>query len=306
MKFYSAKKVERGLHFCMPELPEVETTINDLSRQVVFSKIKRCWIGLPLKVSLCSDFPLSDYEKIIKGKTIKSIERKGKNIIIELSNEISILIHQKISGHVLLGKWEKKFGKWVPHNGPLADKINSYIHFVLTLSDGQMIAVSDPRQFFKIEFWKKKDLAESKVMKSLGKDALEISQKEFKESLRKRKQDIKKLLINQNFIAGIGNIYSDEILWEAQINPFRKACSLDEKETEKLFKAMVKILKTAIRLKGDSVSDYRLVSGQKGGYQNFHRVYQREGLSCKRKDGGIIEKEKFGNRHLRYCPVCQK
>jgi len=290
----------------MPELPEVETTIKGLSQKVLFKKIKGCWTDQSSRVFIRSDFPRRNPGEIIKGKTIESIERKGKNIIINLSKGIAVLVHQKISGHLLLGEWKEKSGKWIPSDKLLAEKINSFIHFIIFLSDGPMIAVSDPRKFFKIEFWKKKELMDSEAIKKIGPDALDIGLEKFRVSLRGRKREIKKLLIDQSFIAGIGNIYSDEILWDAQINPSREASSLDKNEVETLFKSMAKILKKAVRLKGDSISDYRLVTGEKGGYQNFHKVYQREGRPCKRKDGGIIKKRKFGGRHLRYCPVCQK
>jgi formamidopyrimidine-DNA glycosylase len=290
----------------MPELPEVETTKNDLAKAVISKKITGLWIGLPKKVLIKSDFKNRNAEEIVFKETIEKIERKGKNIIFILSGQKSILIHQKISGHLLLGKWERFSGKWVTSDVNLSEKTNSFIHFIVFLNNGQMISLSDPRQFFKVEIWKSDDLKKSKTIRKMGPDALEIKEKEFKKLLEKRSGEIKKLLMNQEFLSGIGNIYSDEILWEAQISPFRKAKSLTEKEKNHLFCSINKILRKALRLKGDSISDYRLINGEKGEYQNFHNVYQREDLFCKRKDGGIIKRKKFGNRHLRYCPVCQK
>ncbi len=290
----------------MPELPEVETTKKDLAEQIISKKIKSFWIGIPSRVSFFSDFNKNNFEKKISGKTIKDIKRKGKNIIIDLSDDISILIHQKIAGHILLGEWQKNNNTWISSDKNLLEKVNSFIHFIIFLTNKKMIAVSDPRKFFKVEFWRKNDLYESRTMQELGPDALEITFKEFQESLLKRKQEIKKLLLNQNFISGIGNIYSDEILWDCKISPFRKAHSLKENEIKSLYKSMIKILNKALKLKGDSTSDYRLITGEKGGYQNFHKVYRRDGQLCMRKDNGIIKRKKFGNRSLRYCPICQK
>jgi formamidopyrimidine-DNA glycosylase len=289
----------------MPELPEVETTKKDLASRIVSKKTIKCWTDVPSRVSVCSDFKKKKIDQIIENKIIQEVERKGKNIIIHLSDDVSILIHQKISGHVLFGKWKKQGDSWIPEDKKLMEKVNSFIHFIVFLSNKEMIALSDPRKFFKVEFWKKKDLMESKTIKELGPDALEISLKEFQERLTKKKQEIKKLLLNQSFVSGIGNIYSDEILWEARISPFRKANSLSEKETKIIYQTILKVLKKALALKGDSVSDYRLITGEKGGYQNLHNVYQKENQACKRKDGGIIQKKKFGSRALRYCPVCQ-
>ncbi len=288
----------------MPELPEVETTRSDLEKKAVSEKLDGLWIGLPKKVSVKSDFKNKNPEEIIKGEKIESVKRKGKNIIFCLSKNKSILVHQKISGHLLFGKWEKKSNKWVTNDKNLSEKINSFIHFIIFLSNGEMIALSDPRQFFKVEIWKNEDL--ELKLKEIGPDALEINIDDFKRIFEKRKGEIKKLLMNQSFLSGIGNIYSDEILWDAEISPFRKANLISNKEKKVLHKSIGKILKKALKLKGDSISDYRLINGEKGSYQNYHKVYQRDGLFCKRNDKGVIKKKKFGNRHLRYCPVCQK
>ena len=290
----------------MPELPEVETTKNDLNKAITSRKIVGLWIGLPKKILIKSDFKGLSASKIVSKEKIERIERKGKNIIFVLSNNKSILIHQKISGHLLFGKWQSVSGKWITSDKKLSEKINSFIHFVIFIDNGQMVSLSDPRQFFKVEIWKSDELENSKTMKKMGPDALGIKKEEFKKILGERKGEIKKLLMNQEFLSGIGNIYSDEILWDAEISPFRKTKSLTEKEKNCLFSSIKKILQKALRLKGDSISDYRLIDGEKGKYQNFHNVYQREGLLCKRKDKGIIKRKKFGNRHLRYCPVCQK
>ncbi len=290
----------------MPELPEVETTRKDLSKEIIGLKIKKCWIGVPSRIFIRSQSLGNNFNEAIAGKTIKSVERKGKNIIINLSDSVSILIHQKISGHILLGNWKMSAGKWIAEEKQLLEKVNSFIHLAFFLSDGRMVTLSDPRKFFKVELWKNEDLQNSVDMKNLGPDALKISQKDFQKIILSRRQEIKKLLLNQNCISGIGNIYSDEILWDAETSPFRRANSLKEKEIEAIFKSMVKILKEALRLKGDSISDYRMINGERGNYQNFHKVYQRDGQPCKRQDGGIIQKKKFGSRYLRYCPVCQK
>jgi formamidopyrimidine-DNA glycosylase len=287
----------------MPELPEVETTKKDLSRLITSKKIIGAWTDLPKKISIKSCFQEKDIEKIIKGLKIEKIERVGKNIIFYLSKNRAILLHQKIAGHIMFGKWEKVSGAWVTKNKKLSEKVNSFIHFIVFLEGGDMVALSDPRQFFKVEIWKIQELKED--LKKIGPDALKISLQVFKKIIKKRKGEIKKLLINQEFVSGIGNIYSDEILWHSKINPLRKVNSFSEKEILSLYYSMKKILKKAVDVKGDSISDYRLITGEKGGYQKFHKVYQREGLDCKRKDGGIIKRKKFGNRYLRYCPICQ-
>lgn len=273
----------------MPELPEVETTVNDLSITVINKKIIGLWSDI-------SSFPK------VRALTIKGVYRRGKNIILNLSSKKKILIHQKIAGHLLFGEWSFEDGKWISKDELLREKVNSYIHFVITLNDGKMIALSDPRKFAKMEIWDGKKL-DRKMSNEIGPDPMEIDLKEFKKRITKKKSIIKTVLMDQSVISGIGNIYSDEILWDARINPYKRPKDLD---IDRLFRSTKKILIKAIKLKGDSTSDYRLIDGTKGGYQKEHRVYKREGLSCLRKDGGIIERRKLGSRSLRFCPVCQK
>jgi len=281
----------------MPELPEVKTTVDSLLKEVVGFKIIDTWTDTPQRVKGSLNR--------IKGEKIEDLRREGKNIIISLSQDIEILIHQKISGHVLLDRWELIDGKWISHKKNLQDKINTYIHFIFSLDDGRMIAVSDPRKFAKVEVWDKNELKE-KLKKNLGPDSLKINRKSFESLFVKKKGNIKRALMDQAFIAGIGNIYSDEILWDARISPFRNIIKLSKNDINKIFDSMKKILNLSIKHKGDSMSDYRLIDGTKGGFQNFHKVYKREGNRCERNDGGIIKREKFGGRSVRFCPICQK
>ena len=281
----------------MPELPEVETTTRGLSDSVIGHRILDIWTDTPNRLGVFSS-------RDIKGEKIESVERRGKNIIINLTNDLSLLIHQKISGHLLVGKWEFIEGFWKSKDEILQEKINSYIHFIIILSRGKMIALSDPRKFAKIEIWNNKNLKE-KMDREIGPDAMDIMMKEFKERLSVRRSIIKKVLLNQKVVSGIGNIYSDEILWESRINPYRYPSELSDEEYNLLFKSMKKVLNKAISLKGDSMSDYRLIDGTRGGYQNEHKVYGREGLLCFRKDGGEIVRRKMGSRSLRFCPICQ-
>ena len=283
----------------MPELPEVETTVIDLSKSVVGKRIVDLWTDTPKRLSVLTK------NGDLFNRKINGIRRKGKNIILNLSGGIKILIHQKIAGHILFGKWSFKEGRWVSRSIPLREKVNSYIHFVLTLNNGKMIALSDPRKFAKIEIWDGGDL-DRKMEKEIGPDPMEIGLVEFKEKISKKGSIIKTVLMDQSVISGIGNIYSDEILWDARLNPYRRPKEISPREMSKLFRSTQKILIRAIALKGDSMSDYRLIDGTKGGYQREHKVYGRDSLPCPRKDGGIIERRKLGGRSLRFCPVCQK
>ena len=312
----------------MPELPEVETTIRDLRKKVLnrtffdvwtdWKKvIKRPKLSTRAKldaglvphlneVSGAGDF--KEFQKKIKGKKIKKIWRRGKNIIFELSQGYSLLIHQKLTGHLLYGKWNVEHGIWVAQDdNALKEKVNTYIHLMFFLDNGKMLAFSDLRKFAKVELWKTEELKKSKEFRKLGLEPLEknFDFKKFKEILKNKRGKIKQVLMNQEIIVGIGNIYSDEILWEARINPFRDVSRLKEKELKKIFQEIKKILKKAIEVKGTSISDFRRISGKKGEFGPLRKVYQKKGEKCFRC-GTIIERQKISGRSAHFCPKCQK
>lgn len=286
----------------MPELPEVETTIRQLKEKVLQRTFLNVWTDFPKMIKVPKNF--KEFKKKIKNRKIQRIWRAGKNIIFDLSGDLSLLIHQKLTGHLLYGIWNIKHGIWeskVP--GPLKEKINCYIHLVFYLSDGKMLSLSDLRKFAKIELAGREEIR--KELKVLGPDPLEINSNEFKQRLTGRKGKIKQVLMDQRVISGIGNIYSDEALFEAKINPLREVRSLGNKEIRGIYIALRKILKKAIEVKGESISDYRTLSGEKGGFDPLRKVYRREGEKCLRCSA-IIKRVKIGGRSAHYCPKCQK
>ena len=285
----------------MPELPEVEVTTRGLRAKVLRRTFVDVWTDFQKMIKKPG---FREFERKIKGKEIKGIRRKGKNIIIDLSGRVSLLIHQKMTGHLLYGKWEKKKKEWKPiKNKILEDRNNGYIHLMFFLDNGKMLALSDLRKFAKVELWKTEDLEESEVFKKLGPDPLKISFDEFKEILKGKKGKIKKVLMNQEVLAGIGNIYSDEALFRAKIHPFKETSELKEKDFKGLFRAVTEVLKKGIEMGGESISDYRNISGKKGRFDEFRKVYRKEKCpSCSSK----IEREKIGSRSTYFCPKCQK
>jgi formamidopyrimidine-DNA glycosylase len=291
----------------MPELPEVETIVRDLNKKVLKRTFVDVWTDFPNNIKKPDP---EEFKKEIRGRKIISIKRRGKNIIFVLSGQKTLLIHQKMTGHLLLGVWSKEGSSWVPQKkGPMSDDPrNKFLHLIFFLDDKKQLALSDLRKFAKIELWDSLEFDKSEVVDSLGPEPLDkgFTFKVFKEVLGGKSGKIKQVLMDQSIIAGIGNIYSDEILWEARINPLRRAFKISEQELAKIYLAVKKILKKAVSVKGDSFSDYRLLDGQKGGYQKFHNVYSREGEPCKRNDGGMIERLKIGGRSAHFCPVCQK
>ena len=281
----------------MPELPEVQTIVDELKKTVKNRRIVDLW----------TDW--SKYRPIrhhVVGKKIIDIERRGKNILFSLSDNHLLLIHQKMSGHLLVGKWKSVKGIWVSTiPGPLLeDRNNQYIRLIFFLDNGKMLALSDLRRFAKILCGPKNIILNLPDIKDLGPEALSLSEKVFIELFKKKKGILKSVLMNQNFIAGIGNIYSDEIVWLAKIHPQKRIEKLTLKNLKDLYRAMIKILLKALKLRGTSIDDYRTANGERGRYDLVRYVYQREGKLCQRC-GTLIKRIKIGGRSAHFCPKCQ-
>jgi len=290
----------------MPELPEVETTVRDLNKKVLGRTFIDVWTDFKNIVKKPKSF--EEFKNQIKGRKIQRIWRRGKNILLDLSENKTLLIHQKLTGHLLLGQWVKKKGRWQAKTpGPLAEDLrNRFLHLIFWLDSGEMLALSDLRKFAKIELLDQKEL--KKELSSFGPEPLEknFTFEKFKEALSKKKKGkIKQILIDQEIIAGIGNIYSDEILWTAKIHPFKEVSNLSEAKLRKIYMAIKKILPLAIELKGESFSDFRRLSGEKGYFDKARKVYRRAGEKCSRCDK-IIKRVKLAGRSAHFCPSCQK
>ncbi|MBI3631707.1 MAG: DNA-formamidopyrimidine glycosylase [Candidatus Staskawiczbacteria bacterium] len=290
----------------MPELPEVQTTARGLNSRVLKRTFVDVWSDWEKIVKKPKDFKV--FKKEIKGKKIIKIWRRAKNIIFDLSQGYSLLVHQKMTGHLMVGEWKQANNKWRPiKKGPLEEKINTFLHVIFFLENGKMIALSDVRKFAKIELWKTKDLLNSKEFNKLGPEPLEKSFtfEKFKEALKGKKRKIKQVLMDPEIIAGIGNIYSNEALWWAKINPQKNTLKLDLKELRLLYDSIRKVLLAGVRLGGESFSDYRNVKGKKGHFDDERKVYKRENEKCSRC-GTLIKRLKFGGRSAFFCPKCQK
>lgn len=303
----------------MPELPEVETVVRDLNKKIKNKKILDVWTDWPKPFRRFGG-GFDNFKKEIKGKTVTSVRRIGKNIIFDLSPKHPakagatgqaggkiMLIHLKMTGHLLLGRWVLENGKWIAaKKGPLQERVNGYIHVMFWLGGNQMMGFSDLRKFGKIILADKKNFQNLEDIKDVGPDPLKISFAKFKEAITKKRGPIKKILMDQGVVSGIGNIYGDEILFVARIHPLARTEKLTEKDLENIFRATQKILKKAIQLRGTSTSDFRDTKGRAGSYGNVRLVYQKTGKKCPRKCGGKIERVKINNRSAHFCPSCQK
>jgi formamidopyrimidine-DNA glycosylase len=313
----------------MPELPEVETTVRELRRHLVGLKITRLWTDWP---RISRHQPFNKLAKKIQGHKIVAVRRRAKYIVLDLdpvrgrpargtataasgrptSNGVdgsrSVVIHQKISGHLLYGKWRQTKGKWISDlSGPLSsDPKNAYLRLVLWLNNSYQLALSDSRRFGTIAINDDSDVTNGRVLDGLGPEPLELSLKEFRKLFEKKRGFIKPVLMDPGFIVGIGNIYADEILWHAGLHPKTRVEKLIQKDIDSLYKFTHSVLKIAIKHGGASVDDYRHPSGKKGDFQNITCAYQRTGQPCSKRDGGIIHRLVIGQRSAHFCSKHQK
>ena len=299
----------------MPELPEVQTIVNDLNKKVKGLTIADIWTSWPKSFGR-SRGGFSGFKKEVRGRKIIKIWRIGKNIIFDLSGGKIMLIHQKMTGHLLVGEWSARRGKWAPkQKGVLAEKVNSYIRAMFYLGGSsskvgasKMMAFSDMRKFGKILAVGKENFKNLEDIKNIGPDPLAPNFKlsDFTGLIAGKRGLIKKILMDQNIVSGIGNIYADEILFAAKIHPLARTEKLNGEKLKRIFDAIKKILKKAVKLRGTSTYDYRDTAGKPGHYGEARLVYQRKGERCPNRCGGIIKKIKIGARSAHFCPHCQR
>ena len=257
-----------------------------------------------------------NFSKTVCGKKVISVERRAKNILINVEGNNTILIHLKMTGHLLYGKYEydKKNNSWSvspkEKNNALRDPYNRFIHFVFTFNNGKHLAFCDSRKFGKITLINTKEAHLSNHIKKLGLEIFEKSfnLKKFKEQLLKKPNGkIKTVLMDQTLIVGIGNIYSDEALWLSGIHPNSIVSKLHQKDLKNLFGAVKVVLKKGIDFGGDSMSDYRRIDGTPGKFQNKHNAYRLIGKKCgKTNCKGAIIKLVIGGRSAHFCNKHQK
>ncbi|MEI7890504.1 MAG: DNA-formamidopyrimidine glycosylase [bacterium] len=271
----------------MPELPEVQTVVNDL--QII--------LGDTI-ISFWSDFEKAikskDFEKNILGKKIIDIKRISKNIVLELENNSHLMIHLKMTGKILTNK-----------NFKPARTSEKHLHHVFYLKKNGVLEFHDIRKFATLELLTNEKLLEIVASKGMDPFSADFDLANFEKIVASRKnKNVKSLLMDQKAISGIGNIYASEIPFSAKINPLRKNSTLTKKEIAALYNSTIKILTKAILLRGTSISDYRDANGKRGSFQNELMVYGKVGDKCKKCDT-IIQKAIVEQRSTFYCPTCQ-
>ncbi len=281
----------------MPELPEVETVVRDLRPRIVGAEIsatRSSW-SRTLRTHEAADF-----EAAIRGHTIDSIERRAKLLVVHLSGGLALTIHLKMTGQLFV----------VPADTPE----DPYLRLVLAFADGRELRFRDIRKFGRVGLYEL-DPASGElvtepggtaVLAGFGPEPLDpgFDLGHFRRRIRARKGRLKSLLLDQSFIAGIGNIYADEALWAARLHPLRSAATLRPADERRLYLAIRLILVEAIEQRGSSIDDYTAPDGD-GQMQERLNVYQRTGEPCPRC-GRPIRRIVIGARATHFCSWCQR
>lgn len=282
----------------MPELPEVQTVVSQLAKKITGKRIAGFWSDWEKQVKP----GLKQLTKLAMGGVVDGTRRIGKHIVVDLDNAVSLIIHLKMSGHLLYKDASNALAKeW-------SDPMNRFIHHRIDFTDGSRVDFSDLRKFGWIDAVKTNEVETMKSIALLGCDALSVEcDLNFFDMLFKKnaKKKIATLLLEQEKIAGIGNIYRSEMLYRAGIRPLRLSGKITKLERAKLHTEIKNVLREAVRLRGTTDGDFRDTSGKPGGFQTTLFVYGREGKSCKRCDT-IVVRKKLGQRSIFYCPTCQK
>jgi len=270
----------------MPELPEVETIVRQLrahgveGRKILSTKVSWARTVEPLSAA--------SFSKQGRGTTLADISRVGKWMMFSLSSGKTIMIHLRMAGSFSITP-------------------GSHDRIVLKLSGGLNLYYRDTRKFGR---WKLVNDPQE-ILSKLGPDALtrQFTRRYFREALHKRHRMIKPLILDQSIVAGLGNIYADEALWEAKIHPKRRSDSLTDAELDTLFNAIKHVLKIGVKNRGTSLGDgktnYRDVEGESGGHREKVKAYGRSGKPCNRCEK-LLEKTIVAQRGTTFCSHCQK
>lgn len=278
----------------MPELPEVETIRRDLEREALGRRIKSVEVGGMRSIRRHPN--KKHFVAKLVGRKLAAAERKGKYLLLRLDDGDVLVVHLGMSGQLLLVHHPK-------------EPVDKHTHVVISLVSAGQLRFVDPRTFGEMFVTTADHVAdEVPELAHLGFDPLDdvMTWVDFGELLRARHSMLKPLLMDQKFLAGIGNIYSDEILFAAGLRYDRSSDSLSSQEIRRLYRSMVETLQDAIRHRGSSLADeqYRDLFGETGEFQSQHKVYDREGQACRRCRSPIVRVRIGGRSHF-LCEQCQ-
>lgn len=272
----------------MPELPEVETIVRELKKELPAHKIT----GIKNHYSPIIKSDVNLLKKKVIGHKIIKINRHGKYIFLLIDNNYTVVIHLRMTGQLF----------WAAKEAPI-DK-HTHLEFFFANKKKKLL-YRDIRKFGGFTLLTEKEYTEYIKNKKIAEDALKISLPEFKKNLCRKKGVIKAVLLDQSIIAGLGNIYVDEVLIREKLSPHFDSQKLTEDQVSSLLKTIKQVLKAAILKKGTTFSDYITANGKKGEFQLKLKAYQQQGKPCCHC-GTLIEKTKVAGRGTHFCPNCQK
>lgn len=286
----------------MPELPEVEVVKMGLESQVLGKVFQSIEVRMP---KICVN-PAAEVQDTLAGQAMTEVSRRAKYLLIHFETHV-ILVHLRMTGQVMVQLPDAEL-KTLPftYYRRDTDTVDKHVHVILNFEDGSRILYRDIRQFGRLEMLAKAHIAQHKALQKLGVEPLgENFTLSHLKTLLQSKRQMKPLLLDQSKIAGLGNIYVDEALFQAGIKPRREARSLKAKEVKKLHEAIPQILRKAIAAGGTTLSDYMHVDGSKGKHQEELLVYGRTGQPCVTCGRELI-RDIIAQRSTHYCGHCQK
>lgn len=286
----------------MPELPEVETIRRGLQSSILKKNIASINILKSRLVRNEDDYFIQTLQK----QSIKQVDRIGKLLILELSDGKNwLLIHLKMTGQLIYAQGDNLIAGG--HNLPLVEELpNKYSYIIFNFVDGSKLFFNDMRQFGYLQLVDEVGRQQAEDRFGIEPGQANFTWSNFRELFKNRKTILKSLLLNQQMIAGIGNIYADEICFRAKIRPDRRVHTLTIKEIKQLYLSTRYIIAKAIVKRGTTFSDYRDTDNNQGNFVSFLKVYGRQGQPCLRCGKNKINKIKLGGRGTHYCPNCQK
>jgi formamidopyrimidine-DNA glycosylase len=308
----------------MPELPEVQTVASELNKKLKGLKIKRVAVHAAKLVSVgpntvsnirdVSQKTVNQFVKLLTGRKFVAVRRRGKMLIFDLDGPLTMLVHLKMTGqfifedNALRAKTQSKYRLLNKATAPLVKLPSKHTHVVFYFTNGSVLYFNDIRKFGYLRVVLDKDLQQIKEFQAYGPEPLEKSftLKVFEEALKNRKKiPIKLALMDTKVVVGIGNIYSDEILYHARVRPDSKVESLSPRELSSIFKQIKPVLFAGIKYKGSSVGDFVRTDGKWGSMGKHHYVYGRKGKACLGCATMILSK-KLGGRTTCFCPKEQQ
>lgn len=280
----------------MPELPEVETIARRLNEVLSGKRIA--------SVEILREKSFQGDTQQILGTQVTTVSRKAKVLQIHLSNGYSLLIHLKMTGQLIYQENGRRLGGGHPSDDWVNELPSKYTRAIVEFAEGGTLFFNDLRVFGWIKVVTADEVA--KEMANYAPDIIdaEITPLYLQKIFERRSQPIKLVIMDNSVVAGIGNIYANDALHLAKVNPLRPAKSLSAKEVQKVYEAAVFVIQKGIELGGATIDNYRTVDGLAGGYQDIVRVYQREGKKCLVCGTNII-RTKQGGRSTFYCTTCQ-